>query len=174
MEFRLDDALAILSRTPAVLDALLRDLPDSWTAPNEGSETFSPWDVVGHLIHGEETDWIPRAQIILAHGEARAFAPFDRFGHYQKCKSKLLGELLDTFARLRRQGLETLKQMNLTPEKLALRGTHPALGAVTLAQLLATWTAHDLSHIGQIVRVMSKQYADATGPWKAYMRVFQQ
>ena len=174
MEFQLNDAIAILSRTPAVLDALLRDLPESWTCSNEGPKTFSPWDVVGHLIHGEETDWIPRAQIILAHGEARAFTPFDRFGHYQKCAGKSLNEMLDTFARLRRQSLDTLKQMNLTPEKLALRGTHPELGAVTMAQLLATWTAHDLSHIGQIVRVMAKQYAGAVGPWKAYMKVMQE
>lgn len=173
MEFQLGDAVAILSRTPAALNALLRDLPESWTTPNEGPETFSPWDVVGHLIHGEETDWIPRVKILLAHGESRAFAPFDRFGHYQKCAGKPLGELLDTFARLRRQNLATLAQMNLAPQKLALRGTHPALGPVTLAQLLATWATHDLSHIGQIVRVMAKQYAEAVGPWKAYMRVLQ-
>jgi len=174
MEFELNDAVAILSRTPAVLNTLLRDLPESWTSANEGPQTFSPWDVVGHLIHGEETDWIPRARIILEHGESRPFTSFDRFGHYQKCTGKPLGELLDTFARLRQQSLDTLKQMNLTPEKLALRGTHPELGRVTLGQLLATWTVHDLSHIGQIVRVMSKQCAEAVGPWKAYMRVFQQ
>lgn len=172
MEFQLNDAVAILSRTPATLDALLRGLPEAWAAANEGAETFSPWDVVGHLIHGEETDWIPRAQIILAHGEARAFEPFDRFAHYKKCAGQPLGELLDTFARLRRQNLATLEAMRLTPEKLALRGTHPALGTVTLAQLLATWTAHDLSHISQIVRVMARQYDAAVGPWRAYMRIF--
>ena len=174
MEFQLTEAVAILNRTPGALRALLSGLPESWIGANEGPETFSPWDVVGHLIHGEETDWIPRAQIILAEGESQPLTPFDRFGHYQKCQGKPLGELLDTFARLRRQNLETLEQMNLTPEKLALRGTHPALGPVTLAQLLATWAAHDLGHICQIVRVMAKQYAEAVGPWKAYIRVLQQ
>jgi len=172
MEFRLEDATAILNRTPAVLNALLRDLPEEWTTNSEGPNTFSPWDVVGHMIHGEETDWIPRARIILEYGQSRAFEPFDRFGHYEKCRGKTLGELLDTFGRLRRQSLDTLQQMSLTPEKLALTGKHPELGRVTMAQLLATWTVHDLSHISQIVRVMSKQYADAVGPWKAYMRIF--
>ena len=172
MEFRLEDATAILSRTPAVLNTLLRNLPEEWIASNEGPQTFSPWDVVGHLIHGEETDWLPRVRMILEHGESRAFEPFDRFGHYEKCRGKTLGELLDTFERLRRQSLATLQGMNLTREKLALTGTHPQFGRATMAQLIATWAVHDLSHISQIVRVMSKQYADAVGPWKAYMKIF--
>ena len=172
MEFRLEDALAILTRTPDVLNTLLRSLPHEWVTQNEGPRTFSPWDVVGHLIHGEETDWIPRARIILEHGESHAFEPFDRFGHFEKCRGRTLDELLDAFSRIRRQSLAELQQMNLTPETLALTGRHPELGRVTLAQLLATWTAHDLSHISQIVRVMGKQYADAVGPWRAYMRIF--
>ena len=172
MEIGLEDATAILSRTPALLNTLLRNLPEEWITNNEGPNTFSPWDVVGHLIHGEETDWVPRARMILEHGESRAFEPFDRFGHYQKCRGKTLGELLDAFEGARRQSLVTLQQMSLTPEKLALAGRHPQFGRATMAQLLATWTVHDLSHISQILRVMSKQYADAVGPWKAYMRIF--
>ncbi|HJU91432.1 MAG TPA: DinB family protein [Pyrinomonadaceae bacterium] len=171
MKFQLDHAKDILRRTPATLSALLQDLPDEWLFSNEGRETWSPFDVLGHLIHGEETDWIPRAKIILAHGEQRAFEPFDRFAMFEKSKGKSLRELLTTFERLRRESLRQLDELNLTPALLAKRGTHPELGAVTLAELLASWVVHDLGHIGQIVRVMSKQYGESVGPWRAYLPI---
>jgi uncharacterized damage-inducible protein DinB len=171
METQLDDVKAILRRTPATLTSLLQDLPDQWILTNEGPETWSPFDVLGHLIHGEETDWIPRARIILEHGESRAFEPFDRFAMFEKSKGKTLGELLATFERLRDESLRQLEEMSLTQELLAKRGLHPELGGVTLGQLLATWVVHDLSHIGQIVRVMSKQYGESVGVWRAYLPI---
>jgi hypothetical protein len=171
MEFQLEHAMAILSRTPATLNALLRGAPGEWTMGNEGPDTWSPYDVLGHLIHGEETDWIPRARIILEHGEAKAFEPFDRFAQARKSKGKAIEDLLDEFATLRSKNLETLSQLGVTPEKLALRGTHPELGTVTLGELLATWVAHDLSHLAQALRVMSKQYTEAVGPWRQYLPI---
>ena len=171
MEYQLEEAKSVLQRTPATLNSLLRDLPDAWIVPNEGPDTWSPFDVVGHLIHGEETDWIPRARIILADGENRSFVPFDRFAMFEKSKGKSLGELLDTFERLRSENLRELEQMNLTPELLSKRGKHPELGIVTLSELLSTWVVHDLGHIAQIVRVMSKQYGDAVGPWRVYLSI---
>jgi uncharacterized damage-inducible protein DinB len=169
MEFQLDHVIYILKRTPLTLDTLLRNLPDEWLMANEGADSWSPFDVVGHLIHGEETDWIPRARIILSHGEAQAFEPFDRFAMFEKSRGKSPSELLDSFKQLRQSNLEELEGMKLTPELLEKRGSHPELGAVTLGQLLATWVVHDLSHIGQIVRVMAKQYGEAVGPWRAYL-----
>jgi uncharacterized damage-inducible protein DinB len=171
MEFRLEHAREILGRTPAALDSLLRGLPDGWVFGREGPDGWSAFDVVGHLIHGEETDWIPRARMILEQGEAQAFEPFDRFAMFERSKGKSLPELLDTFARLRAQSLEELDALGLTPEALAKRGTHPELGAVTLGQLLSTWVVHDLGHVGQVVRVMSKQYGEAVGPWRAYLSI---
>ena len=171
MEFQLDHAKDILRRTPATLTSLLQDAPDEWLFSNEGPETWSPFDVLGHLIHGEETDWIPRARIILEDGENRAFEPFDRFAMFEKSKGKSLSELLATFERLRGERLQQLEAMNLTPELLAKRGMHPELGVVTLSQLLSAWVVHDLGHIGQIVRVMSKQYAEAVGPWTPYLTI---
>ena len=171
MEYQLDEAKSVLQRTPATLNSLLRDLPDAWIVSNEGPDTWSPFDVVGHLIHGEETDWIPRARIILADGENSSFVPFDRFAMFEKSKGKSMGELLETFERLRRENLRELEQMNLTPELLSKRGKHPELGIVALSELLATWVVHDLGHIAQIVRVMSKQYGDAVGPWRAYLSI---
>jgi hypothetical protein len=171
MQFRLEEAAAVLERTPGTLRALLGGLPEAWTAPNEGPETFSAFDNVGHLIHGERADWIPRARLILAQGERRTFAPFDRFAHYAESRGRTLGELLDEFARLRAESLATLRAWGLTERELALEGEHPALGTVTLRQLLATWTAHDLGHVAQIARVMAKQYRDAVGPWRAYLPV---
>lgn len=156
-----------------MLDALLRELPETWTLRNEGGETWSAYGIVGHLIHGEETDWIPRARVILQHGEAKAFEPFDRTAQERLSKTKSLGELLNEFARLRARNLDDLLGMKLTPEKLALRGRHPALGVVTLAQLLATWAAHDLTHLHQLARVMAHQYREAVGPWRAYLGVMQ-
>jgi len=168
-----DDTIALLRRTPAILDAWLRDAPESLLMRNEGGETFSAFDVVGHLIHGEHTDWIPRARMILDFGESRPFEKFDRFAQFESSRGKSIGELLDEFARLRTAGIHQLHSMNLQPERLALRGTHPALGTVTLAQLLATWAAHDLTHLHQISRVMAHQYRDDVGPWTAYLGVMQ-
>jgi uncharacterized damage-inducible protein DinB len=171
MEFQLDHAKEILRRTPATLYALLDDLSDEWVTPNEGPESWSPFDIVGHLVHGEETDWIPRARMILEYGEGRAFEPFDRFAMFEKSRDKSLGELLATFERLRGESLRELDEMNLTPEMLGKKGMHPELGMVTLSQLLSTWVVHDLGHIGQIVRVMAKQYSEAVGVWQAYLPV---
>src|SRR5688572_17208764 len=174
MEYQLDQAKEVLRRTPATLNALLSDLPDDWVLANEGPDTFSPYDVIGHLIEGEENDWIPRARIILEQGEARPFDKFDRFAMYEKSKGKSLTELLARFAELRGESLHQLDQMNLTPNLLQKTGTHPALGAVTLSQLLAAWVVHDLGHIRQIVRVMAKQYRNAVGPWTAYLSIVNQ
>lgn len=171
MEFELEHAKEILGRTPATLNAMLRGVSEVWLVANEGAETWGPYDVVGHLIHGEETDWIPRARIILEHGEARAFEPFDRVWMFEKSKGKSIAELLDEFAKLRKQSLNELSAMNLTPELLEKRGKHPELGVVTMKQLLAAWVVHDLGHVRQIVRVMAKQYSDAVGPWRAYLSI---
>lgn len=171
MEFKLEQATAVLQRTPLTLNSLLHELADSWLVQNEGPETWSPYEIVGHLIHGDETDWIPRARIILEHGEERAFEPFDRFAMIEKFKHRSMSELLDTFTRIRSESLHELQQMNLTAELLEKRGKHPELGVVTLKQLLATWVVHDLGHIRQVVRVMAKQYRDAVGPWRAYLSI---
>ena len=171
MQFELVQAIEILQRTPATLNSLLRDLSEQWLVQNEGPETWSPYDVMGHLIHGEETDWIPRAKIILEHGETSAFEPFDRVAMFEESKGKSIVELLDTFAQLRAENLRELESMNLTSNLLDKRGRHPELGVVTLKQLLSTWVVHDLGHIRQVVRVMSKQYREAVGPWKAYLSI---
>ena len=171
MEHKLEDSIAILGRTPAVLNALLRDLPESWTLRNEGESTWSAFDVVGHLIHGERTDWMPRAERILNFGESRAFDPFDRFAQAKQSQGKTLPQLLDEFARLRSENLGKLRALNLRSEDFGKKGKHPALGVVTLSELLATWPAHDLTHLHQISRIMGYQYRDAVGPWKAYLGV---
>jgi uncharacterized damage-inducible protein DinB len=171
MDFQLDHAKDILRRTPETLRLLLMDLPEAWLLNNEGPNTWSPFDVVGHLIHGEETDWIPRARIILDQGEERAFPPFDREAMFEASKGKSIAELLAAFAQMRAESLRQLDELNITPDMLEKRGRHPELGQVTLSQLLSTWVVHDLGHIGQVVRVMSKQYGDAVGPWKAYLPV---
>jgi hypothetical protein len=173
MHFELEHATEILKRTPSALNLLLRDLPEPWLFQNEGPETWSPHDIVGHLIHGEETDWVPRAKIILEHGEARAFDPFDRFAMRDKLKGKSTAELLDTFAHLRNQSLQELEALDLTPDLLEKRGTHPEFGVVTMKQLLSTWVVHDLGHVRQVARVMAKQYRDEVGPWKAYLPVLE-
>ena len=169
--FAIDDAVAILSRTPATLDALLRGLPDGWIAAHEGGETWSPFDVIGHLIHGERTDWVPRAKIILEHGEARAFDKFDRFAQFAVSQGRTLASLLDELAALRQENLRELTALRLTEADLERRGQHPELGVVTLRQLLATWVAHDLDHVVQISRVLARQYSDEVGPWRAYLRI---
>ena len=169
--FVLEEAVALLARTPATFDALLRGLPDDWIAANEGVDTWSPFDVVGHLIQGERTDWVPRARIILKHGEAEPFEPFDRFAQFRASEGRTLASLLDEFAALRRQSLDDLNALRLTSADLDRRGRHPDLGVVTLRQLVATWVAHDLDHVVQVSRVLAKQYSDEVGPWKAFLRV---
>ena len=163
--------VAVLERTPVTLREMLAGLPTPWTDADEGPETWSPYTVVGHLVHGERTDWIPRARIILEQGTTRRFQPFDRFAQFHESKGKSLAKLLDEFSDLRRQNLETLRGWRLTDAQLALEAEHPELGAVTLRQLLATWVAHDLGHIAQIARVMARQYRDAIGPWRAYLTI---
>lgn len=171
MNFNLQDARAVLSRTPDVLDVLLRDLPSAWTSATEGPDTWSPYDVVGHLIHGERTDWIPRVEHLLSNGEAIPFPVFDRFAQFEASQGKSLPELLDTFRELRAASLRRLAELNLTPADLERTGQHPQFGRVTLSQHLATWVAHDLDHLLQIARVMGRQYADAVGPWTQYLRI---
>jgi hypothetical protein len=171
MEFDLTNGIAILERTPATLRALLDGLSPAWTDATEGPDTWSPYVVLGHLNHGERADWIPRAQLILAQGENRTFTPFDRFAQFRESEGKSVAELLDEFDELRAENVQTLLDWQLTDADLALEGMHPALGAVTLKQLLATWVAHDLGHILQVSRVMAKQYRDAIGPWRAYLSV---
>jgi hypothetical protein len=173
MQQNLQHTMALLARTPSSLNALLRDLPQEWTMQNEGGNTFNAFDVIGHLIHGERTDWMPRAKRILEFGETRAFDPFDRRAQEGESEGKLLGQLLDEFARLRSDNLAELRSLELGPEDLNRRGLHPALGTVTLSQLLATWAAHDLTHLHQISRIMAHQYREAVGPWSAYLGVMQ-
>jgi hypothetical protein len=169
MRFDLSDGVAVLERTPRVLRDLLGGLPQGWVGATEGPDTWSPFDVVGHLIHGERTDWIPRLEIILAEGESRAFEPFDRFAQLEESRGRTLEDLLDTFAVMRAGNLGRLAGFELTAADLRRRGRHPELGTVTLEQLLATWVAHDLSHLGQIARVMGKAYTEAVGPWAEYL-----
>lgn len=171
MVFRLEETLEVLARTPAVLDQLLGGISDAWASVDEGPETWSPFVIVGHLVHGEETDWVPRARIILEHGEARAFEPFDRFAQLERFRGWSLERLLERFAEKRRSNLETVRGWRLTEEQLSLRGRHPELGPVTLRQLLVTWSVHDLNHIGQIARVMAKRYTDEVGPWRQYVSI---
>jgi hypothetical protein len=171
MQFDLESSLDLLRRTPRTLDVLLRHLDDRWFRATEGPETFSPFDVVGHLIDGEETDWIPRARIILARGPNLTFEPYDRFRHHTRNVTRTLGSLLDEFDRLRDANLTLLASWNLGEDHLDLPGQHPSLGPVTLRQLLAAWVVHDLGHIAQVARVMAKQYRDEIGPWVPYLPV---
>jgi hypothetical protein len=171
MGFNLEQSFAVLERTPRVLETLLTGLGPEWTRPNEGPDTWSPFEVVGHLISGEETDWMARTRIILSDGSDRRFEPFNRFRHVGAHEERSLTELLARFVELRAGNLSELRQLALTPADLARTGEHPEFGTVTLAQLLSTWVVHDLGHIGQIVRVMAKQYKDAVGPWVAYLSV---
>jgi hypothetical protein len=171
MDFDLATGIEVLERTPNTLRAMLSGLSSNWIDANEGPETWSPYIIVGHLIHGERSDWIERAQIILAQGPQRRFTPFDRFAQFRESEGKSLAELLDEFAQLRTENLVTLTGWCLTDAQLALEGEHPEFGPVTLRQLLATWVAHDLGHIAQTARVMAKQYREAIGPWRAYLPV---
>ena len=171
MDFELSEGVAVLERTPGALRELLGGLPPRWIEGDEGPETFSAFENLAHLIHGERADWIPRASLILAQGANRRFEPFDRFAHQRESAGKRLAELLDEFAQLRAANLATLRGWELTDGALALEGEHPSLGTVTLRQLLATWVAHDLGHVAQTARVLAKQYREAVGPWRAYLPV---
>jgi hypothetical protein len=165
------EAMAVLARTPETLRALLSWLPEAWIEASEGPGTFSPRDVVGHLIHGEKTDWVPRIRLILEKGDREPFEPFDRFGFREAVRGRTMEALLSEFEALRTNNLAVLRGLDLRPAQLALPGRHPGLGAVTLGQLLATWTVHDLNHVWQIARVMSRRYGEAVGPWKAYLGI---
>lgn len=173
MEFNLHSTIQILERTPGVLEQLLQGLATDWTHSDEGPDTWTAYDILGHLIHGERTDWIPRMQIILSGGPDHTFAPFDRFAQFEASKGQSLADLLQTFRRLREQNIATLRAQNLSPEDYSKTGIHPALGKATLAQLLATWAVHDLNHIGQLARVMASQYKEAVGPWVQYLGILQ-
>jgi DinB superfamily len=171
MDFDLAAGVAVLERTPGTLRAMLEGLPAAWTDATEGPDTWSPFDILGHLIHGERADWIVRAQIILAQGSDRRFTPFDRAAQFRESEGKSLRDLLDEFAQVRSDNLATLASWHLTESQMSLDGDHPAFGRVTLRQLLSTWVAHDLGHVAQTARVMAKQYRDAVGPWRAYLPV---
>lgn len=171
MDFEVRSGIAVLERTPHTMRAMLAGLPSAWTDATEGPETWSPYDIMGHLIQGERSDWIPRAQLILAQGPQRRFTPYDRFAQFRESQGKSLAELLDEFASLRAGNLATLAGWRLTDAQLALEGEHPEFGPVTLRQLLATWVAHDLGHVAQTARVMAKQYREAIGPWRAYLPI---
>lgn len=171
MKFDLDEAIEILRQTPYALARMLDGLSPGWTESTGNRECWAPYDVVGHLIFGEETDWIPRAEIILAQGVDRTFVPFDRLAQFERSRGKTLGDLLTEFAYARSANIEKLIRWQLTPEQLALKGMHPELGEVTLQQLLATWVVHDLNHIRQVVTYMARRYADEVGPWKAYLSI---
>lgn len=171
MEFDLKKSIEILSRTPVVLEALLDGISEEWIANNEGDNTWSPFDIVGHLIHGEKTDWIIRMEIILSNDKNKEFDSFDRFAQFQDSKGKSLKQLLDEFKVLREKNISVLNSKNLDKNDLKKKGVHPALGEVTLKQLIATWTVHDLGHLAQISRVMAKQYTQEVGPWTQYLSI---
>lgn len=171
MNFKLEKAIEILEQTPSTVKSLLGNLSEEWIYANAGENTWTPFDVVGHYIHTDETNWIPRAEIILEQGENITFGPFDRFAHFELFKGKNLVELLEAFAERRKQSLQTLKSWNLTEERLQLKGLHPEFGEVTLEQLLSTWVVHDLTHIRQITIVLAKQFSENVGPWKEYLSI---
>jgi DinB superfamily len=171
MKYSLEKSYEILERTPAVLKALLAGLSNDWLFSTEGPDTFSPYDVAGHLVHGEKTDWTARTKMILEHGTAQTFVPYDRFAMYEESKGKTIEQILDEFAALRAQNITWLKSLNLTEADFDKKGMHPVLGQVTLRHLLSTWVVHDLTHLAQITRVMAKQYKDEMGPWPEFFRI---
>ncbi len=171
MQFNLNKSLEILERTPLVLETMLNGLSEEWIKNNEGYETWSPYDILGHLIYGEKTDWIPRMEIILSGKADNTFEPFDRFAQFTESNGKTFKQLLDEFKTLRKLNIERLRSKNLTQDDFVRKGKHPALGQVTLSQLLSTWVVHDLNHISQISRVMAKQYKTEVGPWEEYLRI---
>ena len=170
MEFKLEQALEILERTPTVIALFLKNIDSNWVNSNEGNDSWSPYDIVGHYIHGEKTDWIPRMNIIL-HDDDKHFIPFDRFAQFNDSEGKTISELLDEFKKLREKNIQSLKAAALTENHLSQKGIHPQFGEVSLRELLAAWVVHDLAHINQVARVMAKQYKEAIGPWKAYMNI---
>jgi len=171
MKYSAEQAIEILERTPAVCAVLLANLSDGWIVNNEGPETFSPYDVIGHLIHGEKTDWTVRAKMILEFGNTQTFVKWNRFAQYEESKGRSLQQLLDEFATIRKENMVWFKSLNLTETDLDKKGMHPVLGEVTLRNLLATWVVHDLTHIAQITRVMAKQYKEEMGPWPEFFRI---
>jgi hypothetical protein len=171
MKYDIEKSCQILDRTPAMLKAVLSNLDDGWVMSNEGPETFSPYDVIGHLIHGEKTDWVPRTKMILEFGNTKTFVPWDRFAQYEESKGKSLEQLLDEFKTLRKDNMTWFKSLKLSEKDLDKKGMHPELGEVTLRNLLATWVVHDLTHIAQITRVMAKQYKEEMGPWPEFFRI---
>jgi hypothetical protein len=173
VEQNLSDSIALLSLTPPTLNTLLRDLPDAWTSANEGENTWTPVDVVAHLLYTDRSNWKPRAQTILQFGETKPFDPFRRFGHIDEREGKTLPQLLDEFAQVRSAILNEIRAWNLGPADLEKRGRHPALGAATLSQLFAAWTVHDLTHVHQITRILAHQYREAVGPWAKFLGVLQ-
>lgn len=173
MNYTKEQAIEILERTPAVLKSLLTNISNDWRMNNEGPETFSPYDVVGHLIHGEKTDWVVRSKIILEHGVNKPFDPYDRFAQYEESKGKNLEQLLDEFEAIRKENVAWLQSIQLAEDDLERKGKHPVLGEVTLRNLLSTWVVHDLTHIAQITRVMAKQYKEEMGPWPQFFRILQ-
>lgn len=171
VQFSFIEAIEILERTPNVLEAMIDGISDTWISNNEGDETWSPYDVLGHLIHGEKTDWVPRMEVILSDNGSKAFEPFDRFAQFEQSKGKSIRQLLDEFKALRMDNIEQLRKKGLSQDDLKRTGIHPAFGSVTLIQLLASWVVHDLNHVSQISRVMAKQYETEVGPWKAYLGI---
>jgi len=171
MTYSLEKSYEILERTPAVLKALLSGLNDDWVMNNEGPDTFSPYDVLGHLINGEKTDWRPRTEMILEYGDSKTFVRFDRFAQYEQSKGKTLSQLLDKFEKLRKENMEWFRSLKISEANLDKKGMHPVLGQVTLRNLLATWVIHDLTHIAQVTRVMAKQYKEEMGPWIEFFRI---
>lgn len=173
MQFNLQRSIEILSQTPYTLERMLGGLSDDWTRGGDDPDDWSPFDVIGHLIHGEQTDWIPRAEIILRQGDTRTFEPFDRLAQFERSRCKSLSDLLTEFGHLRNSSIERLVRFELTPDKLTLKGLHPELGEVTLQQLIATWVVHDLTHIRQIATALARRYEENVGPWKQYLSVLQ-
>lgn len=171
MDFNLEQGIALLERTPATVRSLLLGLPQEWVMNNEGGDSWSPFDVVGHLVSLERVDWIPRARIILEHGDSRPFDPVDRFAMFTESQGKSLEQLLDEFAQLRQENVQHLRAMKLTTEDMERKGRHPALGDVTMSQLLSTWVVHDLNHLHQIAQTMARQYTDAVGVWREYLSI---
>jgi hypothetical protein len=171
VKYSFERSIEILERTPGVIRELLSGIGEEWIMANEGPETFSPYDVIGHLIHGEKTDWVPRAKIILEHGLSKPFIPYDRFAQFEASKGKSVYQLLDEFETIRRENMKWFRSVSLAESDLDKKGMHPGLGEVSLRNLLATWVVHDLTHIAQVGRVMAKQYKEEMGPWPAYFRI---
>ena len=171
MKFDLERSIEVLSATPATVRSLLGDLSEEWTASNGDRDDWQPYDIIGHYIYAEEADWIPRAKVILAQADDRTFPPFDRYGHFERSDAETLADRLDEFERIRNENIQILRSWELVDEELELKGVHPEFGEVSLAELIATWVVHDLTHIRQITTVMAKRYEQAVGPWKEYLSI---